>query len=117
MFQSILAGLVNRIRGARWAMLVAADGVLLERFPARLQDADEIAAENALLYRAMRRSTATRGNSLTSVILTTSGGKLLFQEITPDYFLLASLSPDGHGGKASFEIARMRNALERELVY
>ena len=117
MFQSILVSLIRRIRGARWAMLVATDGVLLETCPVALPEADAIAAENAVLYRSMRRCVAARGEALSTATLSTSGGKLLFQDLTPDYFLLVSLAPDGQAGKACFEIARMRHTLERELVF
>lgn len=117
MFQSILANLVAHIRGARWAMVVAADGVLLESSPPDLPERDAIAVENALLYRSMRRSGASGGDELSSATLGTRDGKLLFQDITPEYFLLVALAPRGHAGKAAFEIARHRNSLERELVF
>jgi predicted regulator of Ras-like GTPase activity (Roadblock/LC7/MglB family) len=117
MFQSILVNMMSRIRGARWAMLVATDGVLLESYPHDLPDADDIAADKAELYRSMRRSVAAGGSSISTATLRTSGGKLLFQDLTPDYFLLVNLAPDGHAGRASFEIARTRQLLERELVF
>ncbi len=98
-------------------MLVAADGVLLESSPSPLPDGDVLAAEYALLYRSMRRTVANNGDQLATATLGTGDSKVLFQDLTPDYFLLMSLDPDGHAGRAAFEIAKTRGPLERELVF
>jgi hypothetical protein len=41
----------------------------------------------------------------------------MFQFLTPEYFLILALDPSGNSGKASFETARVRGMLERELVF
>ncbi len=65
----------------------------------------------------MHRTVANSGDELAAATLATRGSRILFQDLTPDYFLLIFLEPDGHAGKAAFEIARARSTLERELVF
>jgi predicted regulator of Ras-like GTPase activity (Roadblock/LC7/MglB family) len=118
MFQAILSNLTKRIRGARWAMVVGVDGVLLETMPATLPDGELFAAEYAAFYRSARRATAqTGGDDVATAALITRHGKLMFQFLTPEYFLILALDPSGNSGKASFETARVRGMLERELVF
>jgi predicted regulator of Ras-like GTPase activity (Roadblock/LC7/MglB family) len=118
MFQSILARLVAQ-SGARWAMIVGTDGVLLETDTKAFRSkAESLAAEYAAFFRASRKAAGdTDLGRLLHSQLVTNRGKLLFQTLTADYFLLLSLEPDAHAGKAFFEIARACGPLEEELVY
>jgi predicted regulator of Ras-like GTPase activity (Roadblock/LC7/MglB family) len=116
MFRTILGSLTARVEGARWAMVAGSNGGLVESSPQGFDDAEVIAAEYALLYRAMRRTVAAQGDELTSATITTDRGKMLFHFLTPDYFLVMALHPASHSGKAAFEVSRARGSLERELV-
>ena len=118
MFQSILAKLRARA-GARWAMIVANDGVLLETdAPAFHAAAESLAAEYATLFRASRKAAGnTDAGELHSSLLVTEQGKLLFQTLTPDYFLVLLLDNTMYAGKALFEVTRASRSLEEELVY
>lgn len=118
MFQSILSGLKTRA-GARWAMIVANDGVLLETdTPAFHAAAENLAAEYASLFRASRKAASnTEMGELNSSLLVTEQGKLLFQTLTPDYFLMLSLETATHAGKALYEVSRTTGSLEEQLVY
>ena len=118
MFQSILAKLVVQA-GARWAMIVGADGVLLETDCRSFRaEADGLAAEFAAFYRASRKAAAdTDLGEIHSTTLDTDHGKILFQTLTPDYFLILLLEPEAHAGKAFFEMSRVTKPLEQELVY
>lgn len=116
MFNMILGNLTQRVQGARWAMVAGSNGGLVESAPAGFADADVIAAEYALLYRAMRRTLAADGDEFENATITTDRGKMLFQFLTPDYFLLMALNPACPSGKAAFEVSRARAPLERELV-
>jgi predicted regulator of Ras-like GTPase activity (Roadblock/LC7/MglB family) len=118
MFQSILATLVARTR-ARWAMIVGNDGVLLETDNHGFRaEAEGLAAEYATLYRSSRK---TAGNTdlgaLVNSQFVTEQGKVLFQPLTSEYFLVLALESDAHAGKAFFEISRACGSLEEELVF
>jgi predicted regulator of Ras-like GTPase activity (Roadblock/LC7/MglB family) len=118
MFQSILSRLKTRA-GARWAMIVANDGVLLETdTPAFHAAAESLAAEYASLFRSSRKAASnTEMGGVHSSLLVTDQGKLLFQTLTPDYFLVLSLETAATAGKALYEVARATGSLEEELVY
>jgi len=119
MFQTILTNLVARVAGARWAMIVGVDGVLLDANCEEMHPKGEIlAAEYAAFFRACRKVTVdTEGGDLHGTVLATNRGKTLFQMLTADYFLLMHLAPQANAGKALFEITRTRETLQEELVY
>jgi predicted regulator of Ras-like GTPase activity (Roadblock/LC7/MglB family) len=99
-------------------MVVGVDGVLLETLPPGVPDGELYAAEYAAFYRSARRAAAnTGGDEVATATLFTRHGKLLFQFLTPEYFLIIALDSSGNSGKASFETTRVRGMLERELVF
>jgi predicted regulator of Ras-like GTPase activity (Roadblock/LC7/MglB family) len=100
-------------------MIVANDGVLLETDTAAFHAAAEsLAAEYASLFRASRKAASnTEMGKVHSSLLVTEQGKLLFQTLTPDYFLVLSLETTATAGKALFEVARTTGSLEEELAY
>ncbi len=119
MFQDILARLLRNVKGARWAMVVGLDGVLLDASgPGSTTRGEALAAEYALFHRACQRLLAeTASGELQNLLMITDQSKIVCQSLTPEYFLLVSLDPEGHSGRARFEISRARALLEHELVY
>jgi len=118
MFQSILAKLRTRA-GARWAMIVANDGVLLETdTPGFHGAAENLAAEYAALFRTSRKAAGnTEMGELHSSLLVTEQGKLLFQTLTTEYFLVLSLDTSAYAGKALHEVTRASGSLEEQLAF
>ena len=116
MFQSILARLVTR-SGARWAMIVGSDGVLLETHNQAFRSkAEGLAAIYATLSRALWKTAAdTDMGALQDFQLTTEEGKILIRPLTGEYCLIMSLERESLSGKALFEISRASGRLEREL--
>lgn len=118
MFRSTLARLVAQA-GARWAMIVGSDGVLLETDdPSFHVEAENLAAVYAAFYRASRKAaTDTDMGGLHASLLVVERGKLLLQALTDDYFLLLFLAGHEHTGKAFFEMSRAATPLIHELSY
>jgi predicted regulator of Ras-like GTPase activity (Roadblock/LC7/MglB family) len=118
MFQPILANLVSQT-GARWAMIVGGDGVLLETdHLSSRSEAEGQAAVFAACYRSSRKA-ATDGDlgNLRTSILATEQGKILFQALTEEYFLVMLLDAEAHAGKTFFEITRVTDPLSQELSF
>jgi len=116
MFQPILAKLVTRT-GARWAMIVGGDGVLLETDNLSFRsEAEAQAAVFAACYRASRKA-ASDGDlgDLRTSLLATEQGKILFQSLTEEYFLVVLLDARAHAGKTFYEITRVTPPLSQEL--
>ncbi len=118
MFQSLLARLVARA-GARWAMIVGTDGVLLETDSRSFHtEAEGLAAEYATLYRAARKVAGdTDLGGFHNSLMVTDQGKILLQALASEYFLVLFLEPESPAGKAAFEVARASTSLAQELVY
>lgn len=117
MFQSILARLVARA-GARWAMIISNDGVLLETDCRSFHtEAEGLAAVYGVCYRAARKAAGeTEMGGLHRSALVTDHGKILFQTLTTEYFLILLLEPKAHAGRAFFEMSRFIEPLEQELA-
>jgi len=95
------------------------DGVLLETdTPAFHAAAESLAAEYATLFRTSRKAAGnTDAGELHNSLLVTEQGKLLFQTVTPDYFLVLLLDTTVYAGKALFEVSRATGSLQEELAY
>jgi len=118
MFREILVRLLNDVKGAQWAIVVAGDGVPVDASSeAGVLSAETLAAEYALFVRACQRVLAkTAGGELQGFELLTDRGKVVLETSTHEYFLLMGLESQGYTGQARFEILRARSLLERELV-
>ncbi len=118
MFQSTLAKLVAQA-GARWAMIVGSDGVLLETDSASFRgEAESLAAVYAAFYRASRKAaTDTDMGVLRASLLVVDQGKILLQYLTDDYFLILFLAGHEHTGKAFFEMSRAAASLTQQLAF
>jgi predicted regulator of Ras-like GTPase activity (Roadblock/LC7/MglB family) len=118
MFQAILAKLVAQA-GARWAMIVGSDGVLLETdHPSFRGEAEPMAAVYAAFYRAARKAaTDTDMAGLPICLLELAAGKILLQALTTEYLLVLLLSSQEPAGKGFFEMSRVTTPLARELSF
>jgi predicted regulator of Ras-like GTPase activity (Roadblock/LC7/MglB family) len=118
MFRPILAKLVLQT-GARWAMIVGGDGVLLETDNLSFRsEAEGLAAVFAACFRFCCKATSDGDlGNLRSSLLATEQGKILFQSLTDEYFLVVMLDAEAHAGKTFFEITRVTDPLAQELSF
>jgi len=118
MFREILVKLLNDVKGAQWAIVVGGDGVPVDAgSETGGLSTETVAAEYTLFVRACQRVLAeTGGGELQGFELLTNRGKVILETLTPEYFLLMGLVPEGYTGQARFEILRARGLMERELV-
>jgi predicted regulator of Ras-like GTPase activity (Roadblock/LC7/MglB family) len=116
MFQETLQHLVDRA-GARWAMIVGNDGILLETDKRGFRsEAEVMAAEYAVCLRAARKAAGnTEMGMLMTASLATERGKVLLQSLNGDYFLALLLEPESYAGKACYELGRVNQSLQQEL--
>ena len=118
MFQPTLEKLVAQA-GGRWGMIVGSDGVLLETDSKDFRrEAETLAAEYAVYIKAARKAAGNTGlGGLHQCLLATDQGKILFQTLTPDYFLALCLGQSTFTGRACFEISRIIEPLGKELSF
>ncbi len=118
MFRETLQNLVNRA-GARWAMIVGSDGILLETDQKEFRtEAEAMAAEYAVCLRAARKAAGnTEMGAISQTFLAAERGKILLYNLNEDYFLAMLLEPGSYAGKACFELGRATESLQKELSF
>jgi predicted regulator of Ras-like GTPase activity (Roadblock/LC7/MglB family) len=99
-------------------MIVGNDGVVLETDSQSFRaEAEGLAAEYAAFCRTSLKVTIdTDMGGLHSALLVTDHGKILLQTLTSEYFLVMLLQPGAYHGKACFEMSRVADPLEHELM-
>jgi predicted regulator of Ras-like GTPase activity (Roadblock/LC7/MglB family) len=120
-FADSLAQIVSRVEGCAGAMILGIDGIPIERYVASnldpLLDFDLASTEfTNLLRRSMRTAADTNLGELREMIVATERVTFLLRPITPEYFLLLTLAPNGNVGRARFELRKAQLALEQEFA-
>lgn len=117
MFLELLSQISGRIDGALALSLVARDGMPVESVSSDPEiDLEALGAEMVAQARAIsdnHRELAV--GSVQQLSVTTERVTLMVSTVTPDYYLLLVLGPEGNYGRARFELRRARLLLEDEL--
>ena len=118
MFLEQLSRISDRIGGVLALSLVAKDGIPIESVSSDPElDIDVLAAELVSQARSIsdnHRDLAVGEVQQLSVL--TDRLTLIVSAVTPEYYLLLVLGPDGNYGRARFELRRARLALEGNLL-
>ncbi len=119
-FIDALIQIADRIEGCEAAIILGIDGIPIERYVLDsdpMLDIDIIATEfTTLLRRSMHISSDTELGDLREMILVTDRMTFLLRPITPDYFLLLAVAPNGNVGRARFELRKTQLSLETEFT-
>jgi len=101
-FREALASIRDKVAGTLAVSLISLDGIPIETINADSVPLDVIGAEF--------------GGFIKSVRLFTEKYITLLSAVTPEYFLLLVMQPDGNYGRARHELARAKHTLRDELV-
>lgn len=117
MFLEQLSRISGRIDGALALSLVARDGIPIESVSADPEiDLEALAAEMVSQARAISDNhRELEVGDVQQLSVTTERVTLMVSSVTPDYYLLLVLGPDGNYGRARFELRRARLLLENDL--
>ena len=117
MFLEQLSRISGRIDGARALSLVARDGMPVESVSSDPEiDLEALAAEMVSQARAISANhRELEVGDVQQLSVTTERVTLMVSTVTPDYYLLLVLGPEGNYGRARFELRRARLLLEDEL--
>jgi len=118
-FKDVLGGIRNRVDGALAVSLIALDGIPVETVHG--DDGSEIpldvlGAEFGGFIKSIRPNTEIGSGEVLQFSLVTEKFVTFLSEVTPDYYILLVLRPDGNYGRARFELARAKHLLRDELV-
>ncbi|HYM59712.1 MAG TPA: hypothetical protein VEZ11_02335 [Thermoanaerobaculia bacterium] len=116
MFKNILRGILDRVEGAVAISLIGLDGIAIESISEDGIALDVIGAELGSFIKGIRVSnTDLNTGDVLQFALVTEKYITFLSAVTPDYFVLLILRPDGNYGRARFELGKAKLALRDEL--
>jgi len=116
-FCDVLESLRDRVEGTLAVSLIALDGIAIESVSDGSVPLDVIGAEFGGFIKSVRLSnTDLNTGEVLQLSLVTEKYITLLSEVTPEYFLLLVMRPDGNYGRARHELAKAKYALRDELV-
>ena len=117
MFREVLAGIRDRVEGTLAVSLMGLDGIAIESLRGSGVPLDAMGAEFGGFVKSIRVSdTEFHTGDVQQLSLVTDRYVCFLSAVTPEYFVLLVLQPDGNYGRARFELARARYLLRDELV-
>lgn len=117
-FREELEGICARVEGAIGALIIAEDGIVVERHAVDADfDLELASVEFVGAAREMRRATmAVDAGELDEVLATSRGRLALLRLIGPGYYLLLFMTPSALAGRGRYEVRRVAHALANEFV-
>ena len=116
-FRDILESICSRVDGTLAVSLIALDGIPIESINSGSVPLDVIGAEFGGFIKSVRLSnTDLNTGDVLHFSLVTEKYITLLSAVTPEYFLLLVMRPDGNYGRARHELAKAKFALRDELV-
>lgn len=117
MFKDVLAGLQERVEGTLAASLIGLDGIAVETINDHDVPLEILGAEFGSFVKAIRHAnTELNTGDVLQFSLVTEKYITFLSEVTPEYYILLVLSPDGNYGRARFELSKAKHLLQDELI-
>ena len=116
MFKRTLAGIQQRVEGVLGISLIGLDGIAIESINDGGVPLDVLGAEFGGFIKSIRPNAELNTGEVLQFSLTTEKYITFLSAITPEYFVLLVMRPDGNYGRARFELLKAKEALREELV-
>ena len=116
-FRDVLRGIRDRVEGTLAVSLIGLDGISVEKLNGDNVPLDVMGAEFGSFIKSIRLSnTELNTGEILQFSLVTEKYIAFVSEVTPEYYVLLVLKPDGNYGRARFELTRAKQLLRDELV-
>jgi predicted regulator of Ras-like GTPase activity (Roadblock/LC7/MglB family) len=117
-FREVLERICARVEGALGAVIIAEDGIIVERHaPDASLDLELASVELVGAAREIRRATvAVEAGELEELLVSNTARLSLLRLIGPGYYLLLHLSPGALVGRGRYELRRAAHELAPEFV-
>lgn len=117
MFKTILQSIQNRVEGTLAVSLIGLDGIAIETIKTDGVPLDVMGAEFGSFVKNIRLSnTELNTGEVLQFSIVTERYTAFLSAVTPEYFVLLVMRPDGNYGRARFELARTKQLLRNELT-
>jgi predicted regulator of Ras-like GTPase activity (Roadblock/LC7/MglB family) len=116
-FKKVLQGIRDRVEGTLAVSLIGLDGIAIESIRTDSVPLEIMGAEFGGFIKAVRLSnTDLDTGDVLQFSLITEKYITFLSAVTPEYFVLLVMKPDGNYGRARFELAKAKHLLRDELV-
>jgi predicted regulator of Ras-like GTPase activity (Roadblock/LC7/MglB family) len=115
-FKDVLRGITSRVEGALAVSLIGLDGIAIESIKDPDVPLDVFGAEFGGFIKSVRPNAELNTGEVLQFSLVTEKYITFLSAVTPEYFVLLVLRPDGNYGRARYELARARHLLRDELT-
>ena len=116
-FRDVLQGIRDRVEGTLAVSLIGLDGISVEKLHGEKVPLDVMGAEFGSFIKSVRLSnTELNTGEILQFSLVTEKYIAFVSEVTPEYYVLLVLKPDGNYGRARFELTRAKQLLRDELI-
>jgi predicted regulator of Ras-like GTPase activity (Roadblock/LC7/MglB family) len=116
-FKEVLRDIHDRVEGAVAVSLIGLDGIAIDTFNPGGEPLDVLGAEFGGFIKSIRLSdTELHTGEVLQFSLVTEHSITFLSAVTPEYYVLLVLRPDGNYGRARFELSKAKNALREELL-
>lgn len=117
MFREVLAALQQNVEGTMAVSLIGLDGIAVETINDHNVPLDILGAEFGSFVKSIRHAnTELNTGEVLQFSLVTEKYITFLSEVTPDYYILLVLRPDGNYGRARFELSKAKYLLRDELI-
>jgi predicted regulator of Ras-like GTPase activity (Roadblock/LC7/MglB family) len=117
MFREVLTSIIERVEGAVAASIVGLDGIAIDSINRDGIPLEILAAELGGFVKSIRvANTDLDTGEVLQFSLVTEKSITFLSLVTPEYFILLVLTPDGNYGRARFELAKAKLQLRDELT-
>ncbi len=117
MFRNVLTGLRDRIEGAVAVSLIGLDGIAVETVGDGAVPLDVLGAEFGSFIKSIRHAnTELNTGEVLQFSLVTEKYITFMSEVTPEYYILLVLKPEGNYGRARHELSKAKHLLRDELI-
>ena len=117
MFKDVLAGVRERVDGAIAVSLIGLDGIAVDTINEQKVPLEILGAEFGSFVKSIRSAnTELNTGDVLQFSLVTEKYITFLSEVTPEYYILLVLRPDGNYGRARHELAKAKHLLRDELI-
>jgi predicted regulator of Ras-like GTPase activity (Roadblock/LC7/MglB family) len=116
MFKTALSRIKEHVDGALAVSLIGLDGIAVESIKENGVPLDVLGAEFGGFIKSIRPNPELGTGEVLQFSLVTEKYITFLSAVTPEYFILLVMRPDGNYGRARFELAKAKLALRDELV-
>ena len=116
-FRDVLTGVRDRVEGALAVSLIGLDGIAVETVGKGEVPLEVLGAEFGGFVKSIQSTNTELDTGAVLQFSLVSEKYITFlSEVTPDYYILLVLRPDGNYGRARYELAKAKHLLRDELV-